>query len=61
MGWRQSGTSCQKNEYFIYKLKSLASLKYVNFPPKVFMVPKHSSRQLTAASHVNDDTTFSIK
>src|SRR6266850_1107432 len=48
-------TSCQKNEYFIYKLKSLASLKYVNFPSKVFMVPKHRSRQLTAANHVNDD------
>src|SRR5882672_881766 len=48
-------TSCQKNEYFIYKLKSLASLKYINLPSKSVYGSKHSSRQLTAASHVNDD------
>jgi len=53
-------TSCQKNEYFIYKFKITGqSQKYINFPSKVFMVPKHSSRQLTAASHVNDDKPLS--
>src|SRR5882672_9613778 len=35
MGLEAMGSlNAKKNDYFIYKLKSLASLKYINFPSK---------------------------
>src|SRR5882672_10776258 len=55
-------TSCQKNEYFIYKLKSLASLKYINFPLQKCLWFQNivlDSSQLPAMSMMT--TTFSIK